>query len=244
MVSSISSRESELIDQIESRDIIFFTPRDAANFLGIKKRNAYNLLSRMKNKDLLTRIESGKYVLTKIFDSEDVYVLASNLVDGSYLGFFSALHFHGLTDQVPQKVQVAATKRKNNNVEIQGRPIQFIKLKSDDFFGYSRYGEALVSTPEKTVIDSLRLPGKSGDLSNIFDLDYENLDADKLVDYAVRTGSSAVASRLGLLLENKNIEFQQERLKSLVSHYVFLDPSRSKENSVNKWKIYCNRDIS
>ena len=244
MVSSVSAREAELIDEIESRGMLFFTSSDAARFLDLDKEKVYSMLSRMKGKGLVSSVEQGKYVLTETLNSRDAYVLASNLVDGSYLGFFSALHFHGLTDQVPQKIQVVATKRKNNEVEIQGRDLEFITVRSKDFFGYERFGEALVSTPEKTVIDSLRIPGKSGDLSNIFELDFHEFDVGKLVDYAVKTGSSAVASRLGLLLETKNIGFRESKLKDLISHYSLFDPSRPKENPVNKWKIYCNREIS
>jgi len=242
MSQSISRREAQLIEEIEDREMLFFQPKDVQRFLDITDRASYNMLSRMKDKDLVENIESGKYILKDVLGSRDVYELASNIVDYSYLGFFSALHFHGLTDQVPQKVQVAVTKRKDN-LTVQGREIEFVKIEKGHFFGYSKYGDTVASNPEKTIIDSLRLPGKTGDLSNILQLDYNQLDTGLLLDYTERTGSSAVASRIGLILDRKEIEFNTERLEDIITHYTPLDPQKTREKPVNKWKIYENRDI-
>lgn len=243
MSQSISQREAELIDEIKDREMLFFQPKDVQRFLDISDRASYNMLSRMKKKELAENIESGKYILKDVLESRDVYELASNIVDYSYLGFFSALHFHDLTDQVPQKVQVAVTKRKGN-LKLQGREIQFIKIDKDHFFGYEKYGNTVTSTPEKTVIDSLRLPGKTGDISNILQIDYTRLDTELLVEYAVKTGSSAVASRLGLILERKGIGFNTGRLEDTITHYTSLDTQKPRENPVSKWKVYENREIS
>lgn len=231
-----------MIEEIEEREMLFFRPKDVQRFLDISDRASYNMLSRMKEKNLVKNIESGKYILREVLDSRDVYELASNIVDYSYLGFFSALHFHGLTDQVPQKVQVAVTKRKDD-LTIQGREIQFVKITQNHFYGYNKYGNTVASNPEKTVIDSLRLPGKTGDLSNILELDYSQLDTELLIDYCERTGSSAVASRLGLILDKKDVDFGQEKLEKLIKHYISLDPQKPREKPVNKWKIYENREI-
>jgi len=243
MSSSVSAREAEFIEEVRDRDMLFFSPRDVARFLDLEKASAYNFLSRMSDKGLVERIESGKYILSEELDSRDVYELASNLVDASYLGFFSALHFHGLTDQVPQKIQVATTKRKNNEVRIQGRKIEFITVNKSQFFGYGRYSGTVASDPEKTVIDSLRLPGKTGDLSNIMELDFGQLDAEKLVDYTVRSESSAVASRLGVLLDRKELDFDREKLQNKITHYSCFDPGKPRENPVKSWKVYLNREI-
>lgn len=231
------------MEEVESRDMVFFTPQDVARFLELDRSAAYNLLSGMKDKGLVKTVESGKYLLSDTYKNRDVYELASNILDASYLGFFSALHFHGLTDQVPQEVQVATTKRKNNDIRIQGRKIEFVTVSKKHFFGYSSYGRVVASDPEKTVIDSLRLPGKSGDLSNVTEMDFDSLNAERLVGYAERTGSSAVASRLGVLLDEKGVGFDREKLQDTVSHYSMFDPSRPEEKPVEEWKIYLNRGI-
>jgi predicted transcriptional regulator of viral defense system len=242
MIQSISARESELIDQIESRGMIFFRPKDVQRFLGVGDRASYNMLSRIKKKGLIERIQSGTYVLDSTLNSRDLYELASNLVDASYLGLFSALHFHDLTDQVPRKAQLVTTKRKNS-VEIQGRELEFVTVKRDQFFGYRNYNSVVASTPEKTVIDCLRLIGKAGDISNIIEINYEELDVRLLVRYTEKTGSSSVASRLGYILDQKNVGFQEARLQKLITGYSLLDPKMDRGNPDNKWKLYVNREV-
>lgn len=243
MAQSISKRESELIDEIESRDMTFFRPRDVQRFLEISDRASYNMLSRMKHKDLIKRVQSGTYVLTETFNSVDVYELASNLVDGSYLGLFAALHFHGMTDQVPQTVQVVTTGRKRD-LSIQGRKIEFVTVKENQFFGYRDYDGVVASTPEKTVVDSLRMPNKAGDISNILELDYSGLDLNLLMKYVEKTDNAAVAARTGYILDQKELDFPREKLKKFINGYTFLDPSRGRKNPVKEWKIYANREVS
>ncbi|PSG98654.1 MAG: hypothetical protein BRC29_00830 [Nanohaloarchaea archaeon SW_7_43_1] len=239
---NVSSREAEIIDEIEGREMLFFSPTDISRFLGIEKRNAYNLLSRMQKKELVERIESGKYVLTKKYNSRDIYELASNIIKTSYLGFFSALHFHSLTEQVPQKTQIASTKRKNS-LNIQGRKAEFVKIRPEDFFGYEDYNGVVSSDPEKTLIDCLRLPQKAGDFSNIAGLEFKNFHTEKLIRYCEKTGSSAVASRLGYLLDQNEVKFNKERLKTITSYYCKLDPGKNNKNASKEWKIYANREI-
>ena len=241
--TNISKRESQVINEIEERDMIFFSPRDVCRFLGIEKRNAYNLLSRMKEKDLVKSIESGRYILREHLNSKDVYELASNIVDTSYLGFMSALHFHDMIDQVPRTIQIASTKRKKP-LEIQGTKIKFVKIREKDFFGYEDYDGTVASDPEKTVIDSLRLPGKAGDVSKIAELDFKQLDQRKLIRYSERTESSATASRLGYIMEKKNIGFDTERVQNLIRHYSRLDPTNEQKDPISKWKLYANRETS
>lgn len=241
-MNSISKRESKVIEEIKDRDMIFFSPNDISRFLDLEKRNTYNLLSRMEDKELIERVESGRYILTETISSRDVYEIASNMVNSSYLGFLSALHFHDLTDQVPRKVQIATTVRKKN-LEIQGTEVEFVKIQPDDYFGYQNYNGVISSNPEKTVIDCLRLPSKAGDFSNILDIDFTQLNTEKLVRYCKRTESSAVSSRLGFMLEQNKISFNQKELKNMIKHYSKLDPSQSEEKPVKEWKIYSNRDI-
>lgn len=242
MAQSISKRESELIEELESRDMIFFRPRDVQRFLQISERASYNMLSRMKNKGLVKSVQSGIYVLRETFNSKDIYDLASNLVDASYLGLFSALHFHGMTDQVPQKIQVITTKRKRD-LSIQGRKVNFVTVKENQFFGYRNYDGVVASSPEKTAVDSLRMPNKAGDMSNVIELDYSDLDLDLVVSYVEKTENAAVAARTGYILDQKDLEFPREKLKKLIKGYTSLDPSKEKKKPVKEWKIYANREV-
>ncbi len=41
------------------------------------------------------------------------FLIASHLVDPYYIGYWSALNYHGLTDQTPPAVYVATTKARH-----------------------------------------------------------------------------------------------------------------------------------
>ncbi len=71
----------------------------------------------------------------------------------------------------------------------------------------------------------------------------DDLDTDRLIEYCESTGSSAVASRLGYLLEEKDIEFHKEELKELIDTYTKLDPKQKGSVLNSEWKLYVKRDV-
>ena len=90
--TSISRRESEIINKIKEHELVVFTPRDVQRFLGISDRNTYQILQRMKRKNSIVNVEQGKYMLRELWNSLDIYDIASSLITPSYIGFWSALH--------------------------------------------------------------------------------------------------------------------------------------------------------
>jgi len=240
--TSVSKREAELIDAVNEKDMMFFGPRDVRRFLGITARNAYQLLRRMKQKGLVVHVERGKYVLRERWEETDIRALASNLVTPSYLGFWSALHFHHMTEQVPRTVFVVTTRRTEDR-EIRGNDIRFVTVREELMFGYERLSDTVVSTPEKTVVDCLLFP-KHAPVSVVNNaLARDDLDVDILVDYCVRVGSGALAARLGYLLERNGMLERADELKELVTSYTKLNPSDDEKTPDSDWKLYVNVNL-
>lgn len=240
--TSVSKREAELIDAVNEKDLIFFGPRNVRHFLGITARNAYQLLRKMKEKDLVVHVERGKYVLRERWEETDIRAIASNLVTPSYLGFWSALHFHHMTEQVPRTVFVVTTRRTDDR-EIQGNDIRFVTVREELMFGYERLSDTVVSTPEKTVVDALLFP-QHVPVSVVNDaLARDDLDVGTLVDYCLRVGSGALAARLGYLLERNNMLKRADELQELVTSYTKLNPSGDEKNPNSDWKLYVNVDL-
>jgi predicted transcriptional regulator of viral defense system len=240
--TSISRREAQVINEMEKRDVVIFTPRDVKHFLGVSRGNAYRIINSMEEKGLVERIERGKYILKTRFDELDVLEVVSDLFSPSYLAFWSALHFHGMTDQVPRKIFVATTKRKRN-LWLQGQETVYITIKRELFFGYESYGKVIASDREKTIIDCLRQPEYAGGVVQISEAVDESLDLQRLLEYSQRTGSSAVASRLGYILYHKGLIDDKDALKCMITTYTKLDPGGEKVNPDSRWKIYVNRGI-
>ncbi len=238
----VSRREAEVLHEIRSRDMLIFTPRDIRRFLKTSKVNTYRIISNMKNKGLITRLEKGKYILTETWEELDIYEIVPGIIRPSYLGFWSALHYHSMTDQVPRTVFLATAKRKKP-MKLQGQTVKYVTIKPALFFGYERFGKVVVSDREKTIIDSLKHQEYSGGIGNIFPGITNQLDMEKMVEYCIKTGSSAIASRLGYLAERKGLEFKKEELKSMISTYAKLDPGRGDKRLEPEWKLYVNREI-
>jgi predicted transcriptional regulator of viral defense system len=241
---TVSRRQAEVIDAITSRDVVVFGPQEIERFLDVSSRNAYRILNEMVEKGLARRLARGRYVLEDTYESLDSYALASQLEPASYVGFWSALHFHGLTEQVPQTIFVAVTTQKRS-LDVQGQTVRFVRVSRESFFGYDRYDRAVVSDPPKTILDCLRLPEYAGGVRAVARAIPDDLDVDRVVRYARRLDNGAVAARVGYLLDQKDMldADARESLRGLLTSYTALDPSGERTNPVSAWKCYANVDI-
>lgn len=239
---TIAPREAEVIDAVTSRDIVVFGPREVERFLDVKSRNAYRILQNMTEKGIARRLARGRYILAETEAELDTYAIVSQFEPASYVAFWSALHFHGLTTQVPRTIFLAVTKQKRS-IEIHGQSVRFVRVAPETFFGYESYGRAVVSDPEKTIVDCLRLPEYAGGVRHVANAIPDDIDVEKLIRYAERLDNGAVAARLGYLLERKDVLEDDERLRSLVKSYSKLDPIGDRTNPIAKWKLYENVDI-
>lgn len=240
--TGVAPREAEVIDAIEERGLLVFRPRDVRRFLGLSDRNVYRVLGNMTEKGLVRRLARGTYVLSETYETYDSYAIASHLEPASYIACWSALHFHDMTGQVPRTMFVAVTTQKRP-LEIQGQPVRFVRVSPATFFGYDRYGDAVVSTPEKTVLDCLRLPEYAGGIGHVFEALTDELEIDRLGRYATRLGNGAVAARAGYLLEQRGLDAGLDPLRELIGSYTKLDPAGERTNPNADWKLYVNVDL-
>lgn len=240
--TAIARREAEVIDAIRDLGLLVFGPQEISRFLAITPRNTYRILGRMVDKGLVHRLAQGTYILAETYDERDSYEIASALEPASYLGFWSALHFHGMTEQVPRTVFVAVTKQKRP-LRVQGQPVKFVRIEPGSFFGYRQYGDVVASDPEKTLLDGLRLQEHAGGVEHVYRAIPDDIDVDRLIRYTERLGSSAVAARVGYLLERTGLLDGGDRLRDLVTSYTTLDRSGVRTNPVSRWKLYANVDL-
>ncbi|MFP4608692.1 MAG: type IV toxin-antitoxin system AbiEi family antitoxin [Candidatus Aenigmatarchaeota archaeon] len=198
MIYGISARERKLLDELSKRDLLVFNPIEASNILDESRENTYRILSRMESKDLIYRIEKGKYISTKKLEETHIYITASNIVTPSYVSLFSALHHYGFTTQVPKTVYVMITTPKET-LSLQGQDIRFVK--TSHFFGYTSEKKLVIAEPEKLFIDCLLYPEYAGGIKKIKSSMIEaSIDGEKIVDHALRINKKSLCSRLGYLL--------------------------------------------
>lgn len=230
-------------------NLFSFDGRMIADLLKLDKFQTTRILQRMKREGLVAGVERGKYLLLgltpeKIF-SNPLYI-GANLLSPSYISYWSALHFHGLTEQVPHTVFVATTRRKSQ-ISFRGTRYRFITIKPAAFFGYRR--ETLDGLPvpiadeAKSILDSLALPEYAGGITEVAHalstaFSEQALDVKRLVEYADRLNSGSLSSRLGHLLDLLHQPVEGLRPSR---GPVRLDPRLAERGKFNsRWRLYVN----
>lgn len=95
-----------------------------------------------------------------------VYALVHYLAgeNRAYVSFLSALHLHGIIEQIPQLVYAATT----GHTKLRKTPVgtfSFHRITPTLFGGFDWYRESrefLIATPEKALVDSLYLSSRKG----------------------------------------------------------------------------------
>lgn len=253
----LSKGETFLLAKLSSGGKNFITVDDIEETLECSHDNAKRIASDLAKKKWLERVERGKYIIVPLeagekgLYTEHEYLVASQLISPYYVGYWSALNFHHLTEQVPYTVFVATTKKKKSK-NLHGVDYKFVTLTEGKFFGWEEYdmsgGKVKISSPEKTLIDSLdRLEYSGGleEVSKALKNAEDNISKEKLVDYALRLDNGSVIKRLIYLLDLLEIEIKDDLREKLVNNltagFALLDPSKdNKGTHRSKWKIKVN----
>ena len=234
---------------LTQHEMFVFNSRTISALFGLNKFQTVNLLDRMEKDGLVVRIEQGKFLLLGLTPekvlSNPLYV-GCNLVTPAYISFWSALHFHGFTEQAPRTTFVATTRRKKE-ISFREMNYKFVTLKPESFFGYRR--EMLAELPiviadeAKSILDSLCLPQYAGGITEVakavqIALTLGSLEQPLLLEYAERLQNASLRSRLGYLLE---LLGQSVSRLEPASGPVKLDPQNPARGTFNnRWKLYIN----
>jgi len=233
--------------QLHRLGLFAFTLDTVVTLFGLDRPRAYRLVARMKEQDLITNVEKGKYLLLG-FEAERVlsnlFFISTQLVEPGYISFWSALHYYGFTEQVPRTTFVATTKRKSP-VTFDSHRFRYVCLQPHKFFGYRRESvgdlPVLLADEAKALLDSLDLPRYAGGLVEVAKALYNalgELNLELLVDYANRLGNKSLNSRLAYLLDI--FDHPVEGLILSDSH-ILLDPSRPPGAIWNsRWRVNVN----
>lgn len=246
---------ASLLSRLAGTGRAIFTAADAQRILGLSPHATIERLRLLRQRGWITRLTRGLYMLVPLEAgsaaqwSEDPAVIACHLVTPSYLSFWSALHFHGLTEQVPGIVTVA-TRRPHPPIEVLGLRYVFTGLTARKFFGYvpTWVGshKVPIATPEKAILDALDHPEHAGGISEVakaLSVLGSRLDGRRLLYGLRRMENGAVAKRLGFLLEMLGIAGPLlPRIRTLVkAGYPLLDPAMGAGGRhLSRWQIRVN----
>lgn len=198
-----------IAQQLRQRELFYFTPALVADLFSLDRRRTYRLIGRLKATGLVAEAEKGKFLLLGL-EPERVLsnplFIASHVGSPAYVSYWSALHYYGLTDQVPL-ITFVATTRKRRPLDFRGLRMRFVAIKPSKFFGYHRelLGElpVLIADEAKAIVDSLDQPrcaGGVGEVARALRRALGTVATPTLVEYANRMENRALGSRLGYLL--------------------------------------------
>ncbi len=130
-----------------------FSVQQLSNLIGKSRAVSTVYLSRLVKKGLASRLMKGKISFV-----EDDFVIATQLLEPSYVSLDSALLMHGIIKQVPNMVECVTTK---NSVRYKELGIVYHKLPGSMFSGYRRESKGssyfFLAEPEKAFIDGIYL---------------------------------------------------------------------------------------
>lgn len=237
--------------------------REAASLVGISEDYFNEMLHHLTKSGWLVRIRKGLYALSSTVPGitpVHEYEIAMALVQPAVIAYWSALNYHGLSDQIPRKVFVQTVKNVSiprdrskkeghGQYQVEGFTYQFIQIKPDRFFGAEEVWvgdvKVLITDPERTLLDGLMMPNYCGDFSevlNAFEIRKDHLDVEKIIDYALKLDIATV-KRLGWVLEELDITpHSLHLLEKLPSRgYRPLDPTNKRKGPCNKkWMVQEN----
>jgi predicted transcriptional regulator of viral defense system len=238
-----------------------FSIQDARNVLSHKESDpTRQFLERLQTKGWIKRIKRGRFAVIPLSSGENrspqlhEFIVAMELVSPAAIAYWSALNHHGMTEQLPRTVFVATNHPvRRPPGEVLGVSYKVISLRPEKFFGiikdWLNEMPFMVTDREKTIVDGLDLPqyvGGVAEIVKVLSIGWTQLDESKLRKYAAKIGNSAVAKRLGFLMETLglgNVEVFRKAV-TLASGFSPLDPTLPRHGKYNRrWGLLINTDI-
>lgn len=260
----------EYLESLRSSGRRYFTSEEIRKELSLSDDAAKSGLYRLKKEGKIISPVKGLYVIVppehKPYGSipaEELVPIVMGYLDAEYyVGLLSAAMYFGATHQKPARFQVISNKRIKHSLKFGQVVIELIyknslsNLPTKDFVVSTGYLK--IATPELTALDLFRYTNRAGGISHIATVLselVENMDADKLLALAEKTGESYQVQRIGYVIEQVDVMDEAKKnsvvntlvqyLKKTDPPYIPLVPNMPKAgfSRCKKWKIIENTDF-
>jgi len=258
---------TELVRKLAEAGERIFTAEEArriAPSVGLSPGYFRQALHHLARTGWVVRLRKGLYSLSGSMPGTTPlheFEIAMALVEPAAISHWSALSYHGLTEQVPRRVFVLTTARSVPRARgakaersDEGYPVgetifQFMQVKPERFFGIEEVwvneSRIKITDPERTLLDGLMAPQHCGDFAEVlhaFEVRGPKLDLERIIQYALKLDTATV-KRLGWILERQGMEpLRLEPLRAVpVKGYRVLDPTGPRRGPCDaRWMIQVN----
>ena len=252
---------------VQEGDRIFTTARarELAPRVGLKDAYVAESLHHLRRNKWIVSLRRGLYGLSPTVPgvaAAHEFEIAMALVDPAMISHWSAMRYHGLTDQIPADVFVTTTKgtwiprirnlgpgHLRGGYPIGDTTYLFTQVNPERFFGaeWVWVGDARVAITdlERTLLDGLSMPHRCGDFAEALHairVGMDRMNLERITEYAIRLGATT-AKRLGWALEAQGVAPSKlEELASLpIKGYRKLDPGGPRRGPCNsRWMVQEN----
>lgn len=250
----LSRREALALTRLASQNRTIITIDDIQDAIDVPYDAAKKVANNLVHKKWLDRLKSGTYLIVPLAAgetgeyTEHEFVIASHLADPMYISYWSALNFHGLTEQVPVTVFAATTEQVPTR-EIHGVTYTFVTLTEAKFFGYDLAAidshRVNVASVEKTLVDCADHPEHCGGIGELAKglTNATDLDDETLAEYLLQLGNGAAIKRIVYLADMLDIDLErrEELVDAFTTGYSKLDPTRGDEGRhVSEYRLLLN----
>jgi len=249
----LSRREALALTRLASQNRNIITISDIQDAIDVSYDDAKKIANNLVHKQWLDRLKSGTYLIVPLVAgetgeyTEHEFVIASHLADPMYISYWTALNYHGLTEQVPMTV-FAATTNQVPDRNIHGVGYTFVTVTAAKFFGHDSLAvdahQVNVASVEKTLVDCADHPEYCGGIGELAKgLAAADLESAALAEYLLRLGNGAAIKRIVYLADLLEIDLGQrdELVDAFTSGYSKLDPTRGDEgHHVSEYRLLVN----
>jgi predicted transcriptional regulator of viral defense system len=237
----LSTRESRILSRFAAQNTQIVSIDDLERELDIPRRSVREVASRLSKKGWLDRLAPGRYLIVPLAAGEDAlyttheYLIAAQLVSPMYIGYYSALNHHGLTEQVPRTVYVVSPNRAPNR-EIHSVPYHIVTVTERKFFGYESVNVESttvdVADQEKALVDCADHPEYCGGIRElakaIHTADQQGCAWETVSTYLQRLDNGAATKRIVYLADHFGINLPERDtlVETFTAGYSPLDPTQ------------------
>lgn len=244
----LSTRESRLLSRLAGAGHQIISIDDIETTLEVSSNTAREIASRLTEKGWLDRLFPGTYLILPLAAGEEAmyttheYLIAAHVAEPMYIGYYSALSHHDLTEQVPRTVYIVTPTRAQSR-EIHSVPYRVTTVTERKFFGAeptSVEGTTVqVADLEKTLVDCADHPEFCGGIRELASAmraaDEQGCSWETVGEYLKRLDNGAATKRIVYLADQFDIDLpaREELVASFTSGYSLLDPTRPETGSTD-----------
>lgn len=211
------------------------------------QKQTKNIITKLTGNGWLIRLKRGLYAISDLsnrgFLSLSPYVVANLLVENSYVSFESALNYHGLFDQLTDRVISITTIDFRNTIELNSMEYSFVKVQDKSFFGWKTTiidnKEVRIATAEKALIDMIQFHKSKYSVDLLIEKlrdNKDNLNLSRLQEYLEKMSTTTIKT-FGFVFDLLGIDSM--KLQKMVKNKQGTDWMLADDKKFNaKWRLY------